>query len=298
MISHRKIDKPQGFTLIELIVVIAISGALAMVFSQLIQGPVESFQDQTRRAALVDRADTTLRVITRELRQALPNSIRVGCGGGCLEYLRTVSGGRYRAKPENSPLALSFNPSDSDSRFEVLGFLNNNSAITTGSDSDCAGAQAACVVVYNTGLAGTDAYNMDNAATVTAVNTGTPITLDFNNAGFSSGLPVFPSASPNQHFFIVDTPVTYLCNLGSGSVTRYQGYNIQPSQSAVDSHAELMGQSNPAESAMLVDQVMACRFTYTPGTPSRNGLVTLALTIEQEGEKISLLQQAHVSNMP
>lgn len=288
-----------GFTLVELIVVIVVSGALGMVVSQMIQRPIEGYQAQSRRAELVDIADTALRRMSRDLRDALPNSIRVGCGGGCMEYLQVTSGGRYRARPANNPFSLNFNPSQSDTSFEVLGFLNNAGSIRTGSNpDDCRQSLASCLVVYNTGLVGTDAYNMDNAATVTALNTSPRIVIGFDNSGFASGDNAFPASSPDQHFFIVDTPVTYLCDLAQGSIRRYQGYNIRVSHTAVDSHAELKGQSNPAEDALLVDQITACRFSYRPGTPSRNSLVTMELTVEAKGEKITLLQQAHVSNMP
>lgn len=289
----------RGFTLIELVVVIVISGIIAVVASQLIQRPVEMYQSQASRARLVDRADTALVQITRELRDALPNSVRIGCSGRCLEFLHVMTGGRYRAAPEADPLRLSFNPADADSRFEVLGPLADSGLIQTGgSVNDCRSMNSSCLVIYNTGLLGSDAYNLDNAATISAVNTGSPVTLDFINSGFSGSQTAFPASSPDQRFYIVDTPITYLCDPGNGTIRRYQGYNLQTMQSAVDSHAELLAQGNPAEHALLVDQVSACNFTYTPGTPTRNGLVTLEITVQEQNESITLLQQAHLVNMP
>lgn len=292
-------SRQRGFTLIELVVVIVISGVLAVTAAQLVRQPIEMYQKQSARARLVDRADGALVRIGRELRDALPNSIRIGCGGRCLEFLHTFSGGRYRAAPEANPLRLSFNPAEGDNQFEVLGLLVDPGLVQTGpAASDCRNLTASCLVIYNTGQLGGNAYNRDNAATVTGLNTTPPLTLSFNNSGFSSGSSAFPASSPNQRFYLVDTPVSYLCDLASGTLKRYQGYTIRSLQSAVDSDAELLAQSNPAESALLLHEVTACAFDYSPGTATRNGLVTLQLTVQEQNESITLLQQAHLVNMP
>jgi len=76
-------------TLIEMIVVIAITGILAAAVAVFIRRPVEGYIDAARRAELSDVADTALRRITRDLRTVLPNSIRITTAGGVnyLEYL-------------------------------------------------------------------------------------------------------------------------------------------------------------------------------------------------------------------
>jgi MSHA biogenesis protein MshO len=56
--------------------------------------------------------------------------------------------------------------------------------------------------------------------------------------------------------------------------------------------------ANPAENALLIDQVSACDFNYNPGTPTRNGLVSLEITVQEQSESITLMQQAHLANMP
>ncbi|HIP53630.1 MAG TPA: type II secretion system protein [Chromatiales bacterium] len=286
----------KGFTLIEMVVVIVLTAIIGATLSQFISRPVEAYAAQSRRGELVDIAGMALDRMANELRKALPNSIRVGCGGRCIEFLHQIDGGRYRSQPAGD--VLSFNPADADTSFDVLGPLGAIGAITTGSGAaDCRNGQAACVVIYNTGYAGTNAYNGDNMATITALG-GSPVNLAFNNAGFSSGLPAFPAASPEQRFFIVDTPITYLCDAAQRTLRRYSGYTVRSNHSAVDSHAELVGQSNPAESALLVDRVTDCSFAYQPSTPQRNGLVTLRLAVTEQGENVTLVQQAHVSNMP
>jgi len=297
MTSPSKKRSIRGFTMVEMVVVIVISGILATVVAQLIQRPVESYQAMSRRARLVDKADSALLRLDRELRNALPNSIRISCSGRCIEFLHTQVGSRYRALPVGD--ILSFNPVDVDTSFEVLGPLPNSSSIQTGTlVSDCRNNQSACLVVYNTGLAGSDAYLMDNAATIVSITSGATTTLNFLNSGFNGGVTAFPYSSPEQRFYVVDTPVSYLCDLATGTIRRYQGYTISPLHSSVDSHAELTALGNPAENALLVDTINDCSFTYTAGTPTRNALIKVEMQLQEAGERITLLQQAHIVNLP
>ena len=288
--------KQSGFTLVELIVVIVITGVLSTVFLQFITVPMESYVDVSRRARLVDIADTAMQRLSYEIKSALPNSIRTGCSGQCVEFLRTATGGRYRASPPGD--VLSFNPLDLDTSFSVLGPLNHTADVVTGSGAgDCADNSASCVNIYNTGLPGADAWNLDNMATLTAIGSS-PTAIFFNNAAFTSGNTAFPSGSPYQRFFLIDTPVKYICDTATGTLRRYQGYNIVSNETSVDSHAELTALSNSAEHALLADKLTACGFDYVAGTATRNAVLTISLTIAEAGETVTLLQQLKVVNMP
>jgi MSHA biogenesis protein MshO len=287
----------QGFTLVELVVVIIIAGALSLVVMQFITAPIEVYADQSRRARLVDEAQLVIQRLSQDVRRAVPNSIRVGCGGGCVEMKRAVSGGRYRAAPPGD--TLSFVPSDADTAFEVLGALNFTAGLTTSADPDaCADSTASCVVIYNTGFAGTDLWNGDNSATLTTIGGGSPATIGFDNSRFSGGQTAFPAQSPGQRFYLTDTPVSYLCDLVQGSMRRYWGYSRRTNHSDVDSHAELLALANPAENTLIGGRVTACRFEYSPGTPSRNAVLSLRLSLAEAGEGVTLLEQIGVSNLP
>src|SRR3990172_8944288 len=92
----------RGFTLVELIMVIVITGIVGGMVAMFIRAPIQQYTDVVRRTDMTDTADTALRRITRDLRLALPNSVRVTgtCNGTatCLiEFLPTAGGGRYRA---------------------------------------------------------------------------------------------------------------------------------------------------------------------------------------------------------
>ena len=289
-------SRQTGFTLVELIVVLTISGLLSIVVMQFVTAPVEAYVDQSRRTRLVDEAQLATQRILHDVRMALPNSIRVGCGGRCVEFLRAVSGGRYRTGPPGD--VLSFLPGDADSGFDVLGALNHTAdLVTSGTSGACAAGSAACVVIYNTGFDGTDAWRGDNIATLNNFSVSPP-GIAFLNDEFSSGLNAFPAASPGQRFFLVDTPVSYLCDTALGTVRRYQGYSIEADQAAVDTHSELLALANPAEHGLVATRMNDCQFQYDPGTPTRNGLLTVRLSIREAGETVSLLEQIHVDNAP
>ncbi len=278
----------RGFTLVELLVVIAITGIIGGIVAVFIRSPVQGYVDSARRAEMTDIADTALRRITRDLRAALPNSVRVQTVGSnqYLEFLLTSGGGRYRVGTPGNILDFS---SAADSSFDVLG------APVTANAGDS-------LVIYNMGIAsgncnpaagavGLDAYEGCNRRTV--VSGGSTIT-------FTPTAYPFPFDSPGHRFQIVSTPVTYVCapatsgSDGSGTLMRYWGYAINAAQPT--SLATLTSVNAGAE---LASKVSACNFTYNANVVSqRSGLVTMRLGIMESGESINLYETAHVSNEP
>ena len=106
----------------------------------------------------------------------------------------------------------------------------------------------------------------------------------------------FATRSPRQRVYLIDTPVSFLCDTAAGTLTRYSGYAITSNQADRDTAAELLAAGGTA--ALMSDNLTACTFTYTPGTAQRAGLVSISLTVGQDGENIVLLQQVHIDNVP
>jgi len=268
-----------GFTLVEMIVVIAITGILGAVVAVFIRRPVEGYIDAVRRAELTDIADTALRRITRDLRTALPNSIRTTSAGNVqyLEYLQTSGGGRYRSELMSDPSDPNY-PGNfldftaADASFDVIGTLP---ALAAGNS----------IVIYNLSPTGStaNAYSGDNRGAYSS-STATTITL--------SPAKLFPFQSPGKRFQVVGDAVTYACDplpAGAGVLRRYWNYGI------VDPQPTPPGGSN----AVLARNITGCSFVYTASGPtSRTGIVALNLRVEQAGEKVQLFQQAHVNNVP
>ncbi|PTD96817.1 prepilin-type N-terminal cleavage/methylation domain-containing protein [Pseudothauera lacus] len=262
----------RAFTLVELVVVIIILGILGGLSAGILLQPFRAFEDQARRAELVAEADLALTRMVRELRMALPNSVRIAGGGSYLEFIPTTDGGRYRALPD--PADPASDPLDfaaADSSFDVLGGLAAGAA---------PGDQ---LVIYNATASGpaANAYIGDNRAPIAAFAGGT---MSLSTAR----LFPFPSLGA-QRFDVVPAsgPVSYFC--ADGQLRRHTGYGFSPAQPAG------FGSS---DGALLADRVSLCQFTYQPGDHVRNGLVTLRLGLTAEGESINLLYQAQVVNAP
>lgn len=285
--------------MIELLVTVVLSVVIAGAVSQMISRPMEAYASSSHRAKLLDAANVASSLFTREIRGALPNSIRVGCSGQCIEFLRAIDGARYRSAGPGD--VLDFDPANADTQFEVIGPLVDGATIRTGSSADdCRLGNADCIAIYNTGQINSSAWNMDNIATITTL--ASPFsTLGFNNGGFSSGDTAFPVASPQQRFHIVSGPISYVCDTTAGTLRRYDSYPISASHSSVDSDAELIALS--ATAAVVSNKLSACDFDYDPGSLTRSGLVSFRMTISESvgsghSESISLIKQAHVNNAP
>jgi MSHA biogenesis protein MshO len=280
----------KGFTLIELVVTMSISTVVIAFVAMFISAPVKGFTDQARRAGLVDAADSALRRIGRDVRRALPNSIRITAAGStvALELLSTVDGARYRAVPPGGvETVLDF--SAADGAFNLIGPMTQVSKPFSSTSH--------YLSVYNVGVPGADAYELANV--ITPAGTRIDIVADAQPGEDRVTLaPAYRFAyeSPTQRMFLVDGPVTYLCDAAAGTLTRYAGYSIASSQGARDSAGELLGAG--ASSSLMADRITACAMSYTPGTSERAGLVTLNLGVGADGESIALLSQIHVDNAP
>lgn len=261
----------RGFTLVEAIAVIAITGVVAGMVAIFIRQPVESYVDAARRASLTDIADTALRRMGRDVRAALPNSLRITTAGGVtyLEFLQISGGGRYRSQPDSAGNGDPLDFTAPDAAFDVIGPV-----------PPLAGGDL--IVVYNLGPGSTesDAYTGNNSTAYAGLGGST----------ISIAAKQFPFASPGHRFHVLQQPVTYACNPVSGELRRYWGYAIQAAQPAPPAGGS---------SALLATSVSACTFTYSANpVTQRNGIVSLSLQVTQSGERVSLFHQVHVVNVP
>lgn len=279
-----------GFTLVELVVTMTVSVVVVAFAAMFVSGPVLGFNDQARRGRLVGSADSALQRISRDVRRALPNSVRVSNNGGtsALELLGTVDGARYRNDaPGSADQVLDF--ATADGAFNAIGPFSQIAKPFSSTSHFLA--------IYNVGVAGADAYELANV--MTPAGTQIEIAADaFPGEDRVIIAPPFKFAfgSPTQRVFLVDGPVSYICDSVAGTLMRYTGYTIAQNHSARDSAAELTGAG--ASASLVAARVSACGLRYSPGTSERSGIVTIELAVGEQGETISLLTQVHVDNVP
>lgn len=281
----------RGFTLIELTITIALSTIVVGFMAIFISGPVASYTDQSRRAELVDLAENSLRRIARDVRRALPNSVRLNISGAvtALELLNTVDGARYRDRPPPGNPAKRLRFAAPDDAFNVIGGFRNI-AQPFSSNSHYLG-------IYNVGVPGADAYELTNVITPP----GTQIDIDADSVPGEDNVRLSPAfrfsfASPGQRVFLVDGPVTYLCDSVAGTLIRFADYAITSDQDDRNSAAELLAAG--ADATLIADHIGNCDMAYAPGTAQRAGLLSIALGVTDAGETVSLLHQIHVDNVP
>ena len=199
----------------------------------------------------------------------------------------------------------------------MLKALANTSAISMSNSGTCAitdsdndgvddvASPADCLVVYNLGQGGADAYNGDNITRLNKICYATPCpaggcsnscdpacgnsfaaadckTLSYNTINF-------PYDSPSKRFFIVDRAIAFICNESTRELRMYRGYDYQTLPTPT------------AHGVLLANQIDSCGFTYNPGSVTRPGLVTLEIAINDSNhsnETVSLLHQVFVENQP
>jgi MSHA biogenesis protein MshO len=281
--------RTEGFTLIELVITIAVGSVVVAFMAMFIVMPMNAYTAQTRRAALVDASDSALRFMARDLRSALPNSVRTAASGSitALELLATADGARYQDNGPVSNPALALDFTQPDGAFATTVPFTQLSLPWS--------SNAYYLSIYNVGVPGANAYNLANVITPA----GTTITISAGASANQNLVTMSPAfqfsyGSPEKRVYLVSGPVSYLCDTSAGTLTRYTGYAIQSTEPT--SAATLTGAG--ATSALVASNVSACSFTYSAGTAQRNALATLEIQITQSSESVQLLNEVQVVNAP
>jgi MSHA biogenesis protein MshO len=305
--------RARGFTLVEAVVTIAILGIVAAIVAVFIRAPILSYRDTVDRAELTDQADLALRRVARDIRLALPNSVRVSDAGDHLEMLLTRSGARYLSAEDGvtSVPVLSFD-SPGSSTFTAIGMPASFAQVKAGD----------YIVVYNLGpgfepanaydLAGTGVTACPSAsaaaaagniacinaapagATATINGQGIP-TMTITLAGNPFAFQQAPLTSPEQRFQVVSGAVSFYCAQntdGRLALWRAWDYPIVKDQVV----------PTGGKRALVATGLTTCNEVFGYGTAARRtGLVRIALSLRGRTEApatIRLVHQVHVDNTP
>ena len=286
----------RGFTLVELVMVIVVAGVMAAALTVFLRPAVDSYLASRRRGELVHEADASLSLMVREVRRAVPNSIRTP-GTQCFEMVPTRGGGRYRAGPDTvndsgpscvpgASCAAWIDPSVATTVFDVL--AGSGDAASVGD----------WVVINNQNT--NDVYGLVNRAQVTAVST--PAASMGTQRITMNSLQVSPGYDGGRFALVPDDTqaVFYSCvgadgtldanGNGKGRLLRHRHYGFNASYpTACDTAGEVMATG-----------VRACNFIHDPnqGATQQSGFVWMELSLARGGETVDLGMGAHVSNVP
>jgi len=298
----------RGFTLVELVMVIVLMGVIGGMVAVFMKSPIDAYFDSARRAALTDVADTTVRRMARDIRKALPNSIRLPTGNTCMEFIPTRTGGRYRAEGAG---ALDFAGKTTIASFNMLG--SNTSFAGADLPVDQKIDRRDVIVVYNLGIPGSDAYELSNTAAVSAApvtptgsSSETPIRITY-----SPGLTHFPLASASNRFHVVpahEQVVSYVFVAGAASAAGdAMGTLYRYARPALSAAYPLPADCVALESAMwadtahppavLANNVSTGSFAYDASS-QRNAILQMTLGLTRSNETVSLYHEVHVDNTP
>jgi MSHA biogenesis protein MshO len=301
MSRHAQLEN--GFTLIELITVIIILGVVSVGISGFVRTGMNIYNDVTERDQLLSGSRFVVERINRELRTAVPNSIRIKTDNTdpnnivqCLEFVPT----KWVAYYTNIPVFPDL-PATTTSASVVELSASANLFPLQGNEF---------AIVYPTswediyGPIDTTSHKENKrlvirACTDTNANCsdsdGPPhlATLTLSRDG-NADLTAFADDSPASRLYIVSTPVSYCArnkaiyrhNVTSDNTT------IGLTQTVYTSGGVLMAE-NLANTVSAVSP-----FYVVNSTLNRNGLVQILLAFERGEEIVNFSNEVHITNVP
>jgi len=299
----------RGATLIELVLAMVVVAIIVTAVSFFLT-PLRQSTDLALRAELSDIADNALQRIGRDVKLALPNSVRLTSSGSAsyVEFLALRDAGRYRAdtgsiaggtacEQDDATLSvadndqLSFDLSPGERCFKTIGRIANPGTVTN--------SDFLVLSNYGPGFANQDAYEA-GAANRTQIDAA--ISSEANRDRVHFAQTPFARAlhdSPGKRFFIISGPVSYVCDPAAGTIRRHWNYGGGSGSTPVASQPTSFASGS---SALIAENVAGCAFSYSDVGPQL-GLLTVQITLRRQlfdgtAESVSLYHAVHVNNSP
>ena len=283
----------KGFTLIELCMVMVILGMTVMGAGGIIKTSSKIFMDVSQRDAITSSVRFSVERLNREIRTALPNSVRVYSDETvkCLEYIPTLVIGISLEVPA-VPEAI--DPEGGDTTITVVRF----------DDSQLSGVVHVVVnplvvdQVYDTIEKSTIRYALDSEGKKSIGKIIDNLwTIELEEQVY------FTENSPTKRIFFVNEPIAYCAS--EGQLTRYTDYGFNG--------IELDGNSKPLTGELDNDgepltgvgvlmaegiNLAATSFMVKKASSFSNTLVDITLKFEQNDESLTFNNQVQVLNVP
>ena len=267
-----------GFTLVELVVAIAVSGIVLVFASLFVKAPLDAYMATSRRNEIQDSVSIMWPRMEADIHSALPNSARQATSGAnkALELLPVVDSARFLSPPGAAP-------------FNTAGYFSTmpHSSVTP--------LQVGWYFLSVNNTPTSNAYAFTNV--MTPVNT--QIKLSGTGPGEDtitmSPVTTFVPGSAKR-IYLVTRPVTYLCNETAGTLQRFSGYTIAPSQASRNTAAKLTAAG--ATVSLVARDIKSCTFNAPPAADVNHGqLVIVRITVTKGGETTSIMHQAALDTL-
>lgn len=259
-----------GFTLIELITVIVILGILGALGVGFFISFLKSYDSVQLRSKLIAKGRVVVEQMTRRMRAAVPNSVRVSSSGNCIEFMPVVAAANYT---QDLP--------DLDNGASGIASLSTSSFSTNLGVARHALAGA---------LFSSEIYTSANPAARVSI---TPLSGGpFSAINFSTS-HVFIRNSLSQRIFLADHPIRFCYVPATSQMFQYSAYGLD---SGILNDAVPSG----AVSSLMSDNVSAqgAVFSLSPGSEDRNTVVNIALVFSQQTETVVLTHKVYIRNVP
>lgn len=277
--AKRMQTSTRGFTLVEMVTVILILGILVVGVSSFIIFGTRIFVESSSVDQVLSQSRFAVERMTRELRSALPNSLRVNTDSltyQCIEFVPIETSTTYLTMPIIPAAAASTG---------IVILDNTSSAIRVN--------QFAWIYP----LIDADVYSsarQKRAQVKTIAISGNQVTLTF------TAPTRFAEASPRQRIYFGLSPVSYCFEKGASGndlqIVRYAGYNfntVQPNPATMGTGV-LMAQSV----ANRLDNSNDLPLILTPSSLVNNAMVHLQPRFNVNGETFQYRHQVQVINVP
>ena len=229
-----------GFTLVELVVTMVVLGILALGSTRFLTDAASGYAATNTRAQLANQARAVMNRLARDLRGALPGSVRTN--GSCLELIPTQQATRYVTLPVG---------------VSASSFLA--AALPSGASLNAA---RVAVLPAVSPYVLTTSSTVSPTVTVSAPDAQNQITVTF------AATHTFPGLPPRDRVYFVGQPRSYCVD--AGDLWRYDNYGyLDPQPAPAGLPASLPGRS-------LFAQGVAATFTVSGATLTRGAAVQAA----------------------